>query len=117
MESPEVMVWRPEASDSKWGHICIRHSYTQYNKPERVTLYWPASDRCYYGDVITGFPEIADGKEQPVRGSGEGCYSFSRSNYTHANLRLTHGGQTQAIGGAVIETVPQPKVRKGIEVR
>jgi hypothetical protein len=99
--------------DHKEGYLCIRWDDAEYDRPERVTCWYPAfrAHRADYAHLI-GLPA------QPVGGSG-GRYTVRIGegfSGHHVTVQLERGGNTQPI--AFERTpIPCPKVRKGVETR
>lgn len=89
---------------------CIQASFTIFDKPERVIQHWPIgrAGRWIDFEAYDGYP-VASG----------GCnyiYTIKIAPYDHVRLCLKNEGQTQSID-TIIEPVPCPKVRKGVETR
>ena len=89
---------------------CIQDSFPLYDKPEKVILHWPI------GSV---YPPIGiDSYEghEVTKNSSYG-YSIRAAAYQYSDIYLIiDQGRTKSIH-TIVEPIPCPKVRKGIETR
>jgi hypothetical protein len=95
--------------DWKDGHLCVRYTYTQSDRPERVFIWWPFF-RCTEKQARD---EYAIGSE--LRDCRDGIYALQiPGNYRSVTLRLPEGGKTKNL---VTETEPVPVPKCRVETR
>ena len=89
---------------------CIQAPYPAFDRPELIIHHWPIgrADRrieisSYEGAEVT-------------KGNCSFVYSLRIAPYEYVRIYLKDQGQTVSID-TVIEEIPCPKVRKGIETR
>ena len=98
--------------------LCVKAVDVYSTEPKRVTWWWPIMT-----DVSKANAEIyaLGHKLGPYNGTSDGryCYSYDPTLPPGAHrtvFHLVNGGRTQAIK-IEEETIPPPKVRKGVELR
>jgi hypothetical protein len=116
MYTSNVLVFKKTSQDSNLGYLAIKSAWNEGDKPIRHTLYWAVSELVTETRAIEFYPEVANGREQPLYRNDTALYSFRRDSGEWVNVRIIGGGQAKAF---LVETtdVPMPKVRKGIETR
>ena len=92
------------------GQWCIQCPYPAFDKPELIIHHWPIG-QCDKRIEISEYEgaEVSKG----------GCsyeYVLRLAAYEYVRIYLKDQGQTQSID-TIIEPIPCPKVRKGIETR
>lgn len=98
--------------------LCVKCVDVEWRDPKRVTWWWPIVP-----DISRTHAEVyaLGHKLSPYTGNSDGryCYSYDSSLPPGAHrtvFQLINGGRTQAIK-IEEETIPPPKVRKGVELR
>jgi len=89
---------------------CIQAPYPAFDRPELIVHHWPIG-RCDRRIEISNYEnaEVSKG----------GCsyeYVLRIAPYEHVRIYLKDHGKTVSID-TIIEPIPCPKVRKGIETR
>ena len=87
---------------------CVRDGFTMEDKPEMVIQFWPIG-RTPRLIKLADYTDIELTKNRYD-------YTLRVKAYDFVDILLTDGGKTKAID-TVIEPVPCPKVRKGMETR
>ena len=93
------------------GQWCIKDGYRCSEKPEIIIHYWPIGRASHYIEMSS-----YDGQEVFPLQSYSGSYRLRTAPYQYVDLYLIDGGKTKSID-TIIESIPCPKVRSGIETR
>lgn len=94
------------------GWLCVKYETTIYDRPEKVTHYWPIGRACNF---VESNPNRFGGGYEGIVGAEAtskdgGLYTWRRAAYDYVDLRLTDGGQTKPIK-TTTEPVPPPKTK------
>ena len=94
----------------KDGWLVIIELEPMDSEPTMQALYWPITR-----STLTELKDM-DYLDKEVRYEGSGVYSVRLAPYSYQRLNLIDGGSTKPL---VVEryAIPQPKVRKGIQLR
>ena len=90
---------------------CIQDGFPAYDEPEMIIHHWPIGE--------TDHPCFVIASHENSEVSKSGCnfmYTLRIAPYDHVRISLKDQGKTKSID-TIIEPIPCPKVRKGIETR
>ena len=95
--------------DMKNGWLCVRSEMRMTDTPETAVSWYP---------IVKAYPsEFVDIVGEPAHYQGDGLYQGKYRGIGYiSRFALTDGGQTKPIAHEIVP-IPQPKVRKGIDVR